>query len=76
MTIIFASIKKQLKSTQSKQFNPQTMLLVLENLVQNKSINQIAKEIHFSAKAIKNNLKKALHYSDFWVDENGKKLKI
>ena len=52
------------------------MLLVLENLAQNKSIHQIAKEIHFSAKAIRNNLKKYLHYSDLLVDENGKKLKI
>ena len=71
----FRKHQETTKIRTSKQFSPQTMLLVLENLAQNKSINQIAKEIHFSAKAIRNNLKKALHYSDLLVDENGKKIK-
>ena len=71
----FREHQETTKIRTSKQFSPQTMLLVLENLAQNKSINQIAKEIHFSAKAIRNNLKKALHYSDLLVDENGKKIK-
>ena len=72
----FRKHQETTKIRTSKQFNLQTMLLVLENLAQNKSIHQIAKEIHFSAKAIRTNLKKSLHYSDLLVDENGKKLKI
>ena len=68
--IIFINIKKQLKSAHKSN-----SLLVLENLAQNKSINQITKEIHFSIKAIRNNLKKALHCSSLLADENGKKIK-
>ena len=53
-------------------FSAQTMRDVLYWLAQGKSINQIAKIIHFSPKAIRNNLKLSIYYEDCLVDQNGK----
>ena len=53
-------------------FSPQTMRDILYWLAQDKSINQIAKIIHFSPKAIRNNLKLSIYYEDCLVDQNGK----
>ena len=54
---------------------PQTMRDVLYWLAQDKSINQIAKIIHFSTKAIRNNLKLSIYYEDCLVDQNGKTIR-
>ena len=51
------------------------MTNVLQLLTENKSINEILKIINFSAKAIRNNLKIYLYYENYWVDEEGKKIK-
>ena len=51
------------------------MTNVLQLLTENKSINEIAKIINFSTKAIRNNLKICLYYENYWVDEKGKKIK-
>ena len=57
-------------------FTPEVMSSVLQLLTENKSINEIAKIINFSAKVIHNNLKLCLYYENYWVDEEGKKLRI
>ena len=56
-------------------FTPEVMSNVLQLLTENKSINKIAEIINFSAKAIRNNLKICLYYENYWVDEEGKKIK-
>ena len=70
-TIIDHFWKNQIGGTRlpsTNFFSPQTMRDVLYWLAQGKSINQIAKIIHFSPKAIRNNLKLSIYYEDCLVD--------
>ena len=49
-------------------FTPEVMTNVLQLLTENKSINEIAKIINFSAKAIHNYLKNVFNFG--WVNHN------